>query len=505
MGLIRRRDFLKGLGAASVIGVSGFTPRTAFAGGFGCEAVDRILLVIHAAGGMNATAALPPTPSSSAYEGYLSRYPSLHIPGSRQLQFPSVFAGTAGTGLHPALGEILSLTSGPTALAGIGAALFNRVGFRRATDGADITSRSHEDATQQYGAGDPVPGVVPGGTGWVGRFARDYCNSPYNYNLINLGGVRRYSKATDVPVLTGGGLASFEHSVDDADFSGTSYIGFNHYRRDILRNINGAVPLMHPAQEMFSSTQTSADEAANRLGSVRTQYEALGKSVYPVSYSIKTTSSGARYAELHTHQPFMDAAALCYSWQETGTRVITLSHGNFDTHGFEGGYENFDPDAPYSALAQGTVTDADYGSVTAYLGPQANLLQQLANGIVGFFRDLDRMRNHPDPAKRRNVPEVVAIVMPEIGRSWQNTVGTDHGTAGGCWVIGNGVRNLVHTNYDLAMFAAPPPTIQWLRAGLDPRVILSDVTGRFLGRNPADIFPGAFPIDGYVAGGSIFA
>ncbi len=500
MSSLSRRDFLKGIGAAGVLGCSGLQSRVAFAGGFSCEAVNRILVVVHAQGGMNATAALPPTVSSSAFEGYLSRYPTLHIPGARQLVFPDTFTGAIGTGLNPVFTELLAITSGPSALPGIGAAFFNRVGFRRASDGVDITSRSHEDATQQYGAGDPIPGAVPDGTGWVGRFSKNYCDNPYNFNLINLGGVRRYSKGVGVPLLSGAQLSSFEQRNDTANFSSTSFVGFNQYRRDILTNLNGVVPQMHPAQEMFVATQQSAADAAQRLTSVKAAYEALGADPYPITYSIREGDSGTRYAERHTHQNFKDAAALCYAWQETGTRVITLSIGNFDTHGFEGGYEN----GAYSALAQATINDSVYGTVTAYLGPQANLMQQLGDGIAGFFRDLERMRNHPDVAKRRNVPEVVLMVMPEIGRSFQNEVGTDHGTAGACFVVGNGVRNIVHTNYNSEMFTSPPPGVNWIRAQVDPRVICGDVVERFLNRDPAIVFPGIFPQDGYVAGGSIF-
>lgn len=469
--LINRRIFLKGLGALGI--TSGILPRGyALASTNSCEAINRVLVVLHLSGGVCNQSLLPPR-QDSVFEAYRAQYPTLHIPLSNQLQL------TGSVGLHPAMSNLHQIFTGTAGLDGIGVAVFNQVGFLR-EDGSDATDRSHEIATQQHAAGSINPGQGDG-SGWVGRFAQEYCAN--DYNIINLGGVARFSRAVDVPVLSGRTLADFPF-VDDG-MSGPIH---NSFRRDQIEALNSARGTnSHPAQVMFQLTNQSSRAASEQMSAVRAAY--LSDPAPAGTYIDRPNESW------NLNSKFRDAAALIRGVAQSRVRVITLEMGLFDTHS-----------------GQGALVNGNYGSLFmangSYLGPQAALIDKVDRGIAGFFKDLARMR-----AAGHSIPEVTLLVTSEVGRSFENQdrvagsphFGTDHGQAGACLVVGSRVQSQVgYANYTVSKFTAVPQYERWLKGEMDVRMIYRDIVENFLNRSGSVIFPGNYPTH-YVAGGSIFA
>lgn len=465
-----RREFLRGITAAGA--AAAFIPRGyAFAGGANCEAIDRVLVVLHLNGGVCNTSLLPPR-DGAVFDAYRSQYPTLHIPLAQQLPL------TPLVGLHPAMENLHKIYTGTAGLDGIGMAMFNQVGFLHA-NGADATDRSHEIAIQQHAAGNITPGQGDG-SGWVGRFAQEYCTS--DYNIINLGGISRFSRAADVPVLSGRRLADFPY-VNDG-FAGPT---FNQFRRDMAVALNaGAATNSHPAQLMFRATSESAHGASERLGAIQAAYQAD-----PPPPGTYLDRPGDLW---NLNGKFKDVAALIRGIGQSRVRVVTLEVIGFDTHSGQGALLN----GEYSSLPTAN------GS---YLGPQADLIDKVDRGIYGFFRDLQRLRS-----AGHAIPEVVVLVTSEVGRSFENQdhlnglphFGTDHGQSGACLVVGSGVRNQVgYANYTTSKFTNVPQYERWLRGEMDVRMIYRDIVENYLNRNGSMIFPGNYPTQ-YVAGGSIF-
>jgi len=495
---ISRRSFLKGLGAAGVVGATHFGPGVSFVRASMCEGVDRILVVIHAFGGMDNINMLPPRGSTgSVYEAYVTSNPTLGIRDHQQLVLPSSVAGSATFGIHPALAEFASVASGTAGLpTGYGVAFFNQVGFRDSA-GLDITNTSHDFATEQFAAGHPVPGALPptvtAGSGWLGRFAEGYCNGLFN--VINLDSAPRYTKGDGVTVLRGGGLAGFKYWDDRGIYGGSQYIGRNQYQRDLLSEFNSlGATNMHAPQLMFRNTQESSDQAVALLQTTQLGYSAPPAGTYQY-FNGESASSPA----LDPFQQYKDVAACVKDFRNTRARVFTLRAGNFDTHSGAGSIQN----GVYGPIFRATQPDGTPGS---FLGPQAGLLHRLARGVVGMLRDIERFRA-VDPA----IPQVTVAIVTEVGRMMENrsmlgtapNYGSDHGQAGACIVVGAGVRNGIYAQYTPEMYLSGPWSPNHLRAQFDVRMVYRDLVERFMNRSGAGLFPGEYPTN-YVAGGSIF-
>ena len=91
-----------------------------------------------------------------------------------------------------------------------------------------------------------------------------------------------------------------------------------------------------------------------------------------------------------------------------GTRVFYTQHGGYDTHATQ-------------------------------LAVHPKLLQELTRAIVDFFEDL---RNH------NASEEVIMLVFSEFGRRIKdNGSGTDHGSGGGAFLIGDRVEGGLYGQY----------------------------------------------------------
>jgi uncharacterized protein (DUF1501 family) len=135
----------------------------------------------------------------------------------------------------------------------------------------------------------------------------------------------------------------------------------------------------------------------------------------------------------------------------TGTRIIFVSLGSFDTH-------------------------------AGQRAQQDRLLGYLGNGLKAFYADL---------AAHGNAKRVLAMTFSEFGRRvTQNASnGTDHGTAMPLFVVGGAVHGGVYGDH---------PSLTDLDNGdlkfhTDFRAVYATVLESWLGHNPADIIAGTYP------------
>jgi uncharacterized protein (DUF1501 family) len=135
----------------------------------------------------------------------------------------------------------------------------------------------------------------------------------------------------------------------------------------------------------------------------------------------------------------------------TGTRIIFVSLGSFDTH-------------------------------AGQRAQQDRLLGYLGNGLKAFYADL---------AAHGNAKRVLAMTFSEFGRRvTQNASnGTDHGTAMPLFVVGGAVRGGVFGDH---------PSLTDLDNGdlkfhTDFRAVYATVLESWLGHNPADVIAGTYP------------
>jgi uncharacterized protein (DUF1501 family) len=137
---------------------------------------------------------------------------------------------------------------------------------------------------------------------------------------------------------------------------------------------------------------------------------------------------------------------------DAGTRIIFVSLGSFDTH-------------------------------AGQRAQQDRLLGYLGNGLKAFYADL---------AAHGNAKRVLAMTFSEFGRRvTQNASnGTDHGTAMPLFVVGGAVKGGVYGDH---------PSLTDLDQGdlkfhTDFRAVYATVLQSWLGRNPADVIAGSFPV-----------
>ncbi len=134
------------------------------------------------------------------------------------------------------------------------------------------------------------------------------------------------------------------------------------------------------------------------------------------------------------------------------------------------------PTRVYSVSLVGFDTHANQAVV------QANLLRQFSQATHAFFTDL---RNH------RVSDRVLVLCYSEFGRRVEENAsrGTDHGTAGPMFLLGNPVRPGLHGRY---------PSLEDLDGGdlkyqVDFRSVYATLLENWFGAESARVLPGTFP------------
>jgi uncharacterized protein (DUF1501 family) len=135
-----------------------------------------------------------------------------------------------------------------------------------------------------------------------------------------------------------------------------------------------------------------------------------------------------------------------------GTRIFYTTHGGYDHHAQE-------------------------------VPTHARLLQEMTTALEDFMQDL---RDH-DAAEDVNI-----LVFTEFGRRIKdNGSGTDHGTGGGAFMIGENVKGGLYSEYP-SLAVADWKFGEDMDFTIDFRSIYSTILNQWMGLDPIDIVGGQF-------------
>ena len=271
--------------------------------------------------------------------------------------------------------------------------------------------------------------VKVGTEGWLGRTIREIDPDKENVlTAVNIGrGLPRALVVAGVPVT----------SVGDLDNVGLMTSIEEQERRnkalDMFKKMYapaiGAGPVMEYLAQTGSDSYTGADILKQA----------------PASYT-----SEVEYADNSIAKSLKDVARTHIAG--LGTRIFYTGHGGYDHHANE-------------------------------LKTHPQLLTELGGAVSDFFQDL---RDH-DASE-----EVVMLVFTEFGRRMRdNGSGTDHGSGGGAFIIGDRVNGGLYSEYP----SLDPA--RWLHGEdldwtIDYRGIYSTILDQWLGLDPVPIVAGQF-------------
>ena len=221
--------------------------------------------------------------------------------------------------------------------------------------------------------------------GWIGRTIREI--DPSHQNVVagvNFGrGLPRAMHCKGVPVASVGNLATYGLMPDIQDTARRDLA------LDIFTRMYGPADGRDAIMEAIGETGMSAYLGADILRAAPAMY-----------------SSSIEYADNEIARALRDIAQVMFS--DVGTRVFYTQHGSYDTHSGE-------------------------------LANHAKLLDELGTAIGDFFADLEEHGREND---------AVVMVFSEFGRRIDdNGSGTDHGSGGTAFVIGNAVEGGFYGEY----------------------------------------------------------
>ncbi len=268
-----------------------------------------------------------------------------------------------------------------------------------------------------------------GTEGWLGRAIREIDPEKENVlTAVNIGrGLPRALVVSGVPVT----------SVGDLDNVGLMTSIEEQERRDqalgMFKKMYSPAIGTGPVMEYLAQTGSDVLVGADILKQAPAMYE-----------------SGVEYADNPIAKSLKDVARIHLA--EFGTRIFYTNHGGYDHHANE------------NKIHPGLLTD-------------------LSGAISDFFQDL---RDH-DAADN-----VTMLVFTEFGRRMRdNGSGTDHGSGGGAFIIGENVAGGLYAEY---------PSLEpsrWLHGEdldwtFDFRGVYSTVLHQWLGLDPVPIVDGQF-------------
>ena len=271
--------------------------------------------------------------------------------------------------------------------------------------------------------------VNVGTEGWLGRTIRDLDPNKENVlTAVNIGrGLPRAVVAPGVPVA----------SVGDLDNVGLMTSIQESERRDkaldMFKKMYAPAIGTGPVMEYLSQTGSDVHTGADVLKQAPAMYQ-----------------SDVEYADNSIAKSLKDVARIHLAG--FGTRIFYTNHGGYDHHANE-------------------------------KQSHPGLLRDLSGGIVDFFQDL---RDH-DAAD-----EVTMLVFTEFGRRMRdNGSGTDHGSGGGAFIIGERVDGGLYGEYP-----SVDPS-RWLYGedldwNVDYRGVYSTVLEQWMGVDPVPIVDGQF-------------
>ena len=268
-----------------------------------------------------------------------------------------------------------------------------------------------------------------GTEGWLGKAIREL--DPQKENVltgVNFGrGLPRALAAPGVPVSSVGDLDNY------GLMTGIAEEQQRNQALEIFKQMYGHALGAGPVMDYLAQTAMDSLKGVDRLREV------------PAGYS-----SEVEYASNTVAKSLRDVARVHLA--DLGTRIFNVSQGGYDTHGNE-------------------------------MPVHPGLLADLSGAIMDFFQDL---RDHGASE------EVVMLVFTEFGRRMRdNGSGTDHGSGGGAFLIGERVKGGLYAEYP------PLDPSQWLNGEdlqhtIDFRGVYGTVLEQWLGIEAAPIVGGDF-------------
>jgi uncharacterized protein (DUF1501 family) len=271
--------------------------------------------------------------------------------------------------------------------------------------------------------------VKVGTEGWLGKAIRELDPSKENpLTGINFGrGLPRAMAMPGVPVTSVGDLDTY------GLMTGISEQQQRMEALDIFKDMYGPAIGTGPVMDYLAQTGTDVIKGSDVLKKAVTGYKSsIEYANNPIARSLRDV------ARVHT--------------ADLGTRIFYTQQGGYDTHAQQ------NPAHP-------------------------KLLADLSNAISDFFQDL-RQHNASD--------NVVMLVFTEFGRRIKdNGSGTDHGSGGGAFIIGERIKGGFYSEYP------PLAPEQWLnsedlRHTFDFRGVYGTLLEKWLGVEAAPIVNGQF-------------
>ncbi len=268
-----------------------------------------------------------------------------------------------------------------------------------------------------------------GTEGWVARAVREL--DPHGENVlacVSFGkGLPRAVAAPGVPVTSLGDLERYGVMTDVAEEERGEAL-------DVFKR-------------MYTPASTGPEPAMERLS--QTGLDVL-RGIDLLKTAPETYRSNVEYAANPIAKGLRDVARVHLA--DLGTRIFYTQHGGYDTHANE-------------------------------LPTHQRLLGELSGAIMDFYQDLE---------EHGAGDNVAMLVFTEFGRRIRdNGSGTDHGSGGGAFIIGPGVKGGLYAEYP------PLAPSRWLngedlRHSIDFRGVYSTMLEQWMGLDPVPIVGGAF-------------
>jgi len=354
---ISRRLFIRDGVATVTLGLAAPAFLTAIAEAQGLSS-SRRLVVVYLGGGNDALNTLVPYQDPS----YYNRRPTIAIPAGQVLQVGADAAGRA-LGFHPRLGGLVNIFNEGRL------ALVQRTGYEN-------SSRSHFEATDIWGTGNPKSST---GSGWLGRYL-DTLPRPVD-------ALAAWNTTSDTPRA----LVSGQTGVPAIPNSTT-------YTYASPNRGSAALQERAAAQTMAANVAAGRPHLAFVNSTSRAAIETLDRVAQASSYTPTVAYPNNGFAlALRTV-----AGAIV---RGVGSRIYWVQTGGYDTHAQQGG-----PGGAYG-----------------------NLMGGLGDGLWAFYNDVRNQGVHNDTT-------VIVFSEFGRRISENGSGGTDHGAAGLMMVLGGMVR-----------------------------------------------------------------
>jgi uncharacterized protein (DUF1501 family) len=443
MAMVTRRRFLQGLGAGGALLAAGCGGSgSAGSGTTSPRPTKPILVLVDLDGGNDWLSMMPPLSGANRI-AYDAARPTLAVP-------PGQLADLGGgVGLHPDFTGMADLHA------------LGRVAWIPGI-GMNNPNLSHFVSGDLWGQGS----AMPDGTGWLGRYA-DLAFDPAGDVL------RGITVTSDLPVMLRGSARSFVSITGPSGYVYPAWLRSNRigapFDTALLESGFGtaagstsADPASSPGYASVAQVSKLFFDAQNGFGTDGSLAARTPSVPYPgdTDYPVKRLDGSNLSSGLSTQLKLVAQMIA----NGLPAQVFFARIGGWDTHSNQAG------DHP-------------------------NLMRTLGGAVQAFWKDLESISTADGSAQDR----AVIVGWSEFGRRVpENKGGTDHGTAGLSFAVGNAVKGGFYGDYpDLANLDRNKNML----FTVDFRSLYATLLERFLGRTPAAadaLLAGSYPRLGFL-------